>query len=95
MIIMIKIIIADDHPIVLGGLKQMIAGESDMELIGEAQNAAELLELFDKRSCDVLVLDISMPGVTSRLLRARPRAVRARCNRNASGAGRPATSART
>lgn len=59
---MIKIIIADDHPIVRGGLKQMIAGESDMELIGEARNAAELLELFGNCSCDVLVLDISMPG---------------------------------
>ena len=58
---MIKIIIADDHPIVRGGLKQMLAGESDMELIGEAQNAAELLELFSRHSCDVLVLDVSMP----------------------------------
>src|SRR3990172_4337898 len=59
---MIKIIIADDHPIVRGGLKQIVAGESDMELVGEAQNGAELLELFGKHSCDVLVLDISMPG---------------------------------
>ena len=59
---MIRIIIADDHPVVREGVKQMLAGESDMELVGEAQNAAELLELFGKRSCDVLVLDISMPG---------------------------------
>ena len=59
---MIKIIIADDHPVVRGGLRQMVADESDMELVGEAQNGAELLELLGKRSCDVLVLDISMPG---------------------------------
>jgi two-component system, NarL family, invasion response regulator UvrY len=59
---MLKIIITDDHPVVRGGLKQLVADHSDMELVGEAQDAAELLELLGKRSCDVLVLDISMPG---------------------------------
>ena len=58
----IKIIITDDHPIVRRGLKQALAAETDMELIGEAQDAAVLFELFSKRSCDVLVLDISIPG---------------------------------
>lgn len=59
---MIRIIIADDHPIVRSGLKQLAAGEPDMELIGEAQNGTELLELLRTHSCDVLVLDFSMPG---------------------------------
>ena len=59
---MIKIIIADDHAIVRKGLKQILAAEGDMELVAEAADAAQLLELFHKCSCDVLVLDISMPG---------------------------------
>ena len=59
---MIKIIIADDHAIVRQGLRQMLAGVTDMEVIGEAKDAAELLELFRKQSCDVVVLDVSMPG---------------------------------
>ena len=59
---MIKIIIADDHAIVRQGLRQMLAGMTDMELVGEAKDAAELLELFRKQPCDVVVLDVSMPG---------------------------------
>ena len=59
---MIKIIIADDHPIIRGGLKQLIAGESDMEMVGEAENGTELLALLGRQPCDIVVLDISMPG---------------------------------
>ena len=59
---MLKIIIADDHAIVRSGLRQLLAGEADMKLIGEASNVADLLGLMRKQSCDVLVLDISMPG---------------------------------
>lgn len=59
---MLKIIIADDHAIVRNGLKLLLAGEADMEPVGEAKDAAELLELIHKQSCDVVVLDISMPG---------------------------------
>jgi DNA-binding NarL/FixJ family response regulator len=40
----------------------MVAEEPDMELVGEAENTAELLELLGTYSCDVLVLDVSMPG---------------------------------
>lgn len=60
--LMIKIIIADDHPIIRGGLKQMVSMESDMEFVGEAKNATELLTLLGRQPCDVVVLDISMPG---------------------------------
>jgi len=59
---MIKIIIADDHPIIRGGLKQMLDGESGMELVGEAENAVELLDLLGRQPCDLVVLDVSMPG---------------------------------
>jgi two-component system, NarL family, invasion response regulator UvrY len=59
---MIRIIIADDHAIVRNGLKQILADEAGMELIGEAKDANELLELVRRHSCDVVVLDLSMPG---------------------------------
>jgi len=59
---MIKILIADDHPIVREGLKQILAEEPDMGIFGEAQNSQEVLEVVQKQNWDVVVLDITMPG---------------------------------
>lgn len=59
---MIRILIADDHAIVRQGLKQIVAEEPDMKVLGEAQNAREVLEHTQKGDCDVVVLDITMPG---------------------------------
>lgn len=59
---MIKILIADDHSIVREGLKQIVAQEFDMEVLGEAGNAIELFEKLNKENWDILILDINMPG---------------------------------
>ena len=59
---MIKIFIADDHPVVRQGLKQMLAEEADMRVAGEAANATELLERVGKERWDIVLLDITMPG---------------------------------
>ncbi|MCI0485120.1 MAG: response regulator transcription factor [Blastocatellia bacterium] len=59
---MIRIIIADDHPIIRQGLKQILAAESDMVLVGEAGNAREVFELTRKQHYDIIVLDITLPG---------------------------------
>ncbi len=59
---MIKILIADDHPIVRRGLRQILVEQPDMAVLGEAQNAQELLDLARHDNWDVVVLDISMPG---------------------------------
>ena len=59
---MIKILIADDHAIVRRGLKQIVAGEPDMAVFGEAHDAREVLELVRKQDWDIAVLDITMPG---------------------------------
>ncbi len=59
---MIEIIIADDHPIVLKGLKEILSEEPDMKIIGEGQNAQQVLELVRQHRCDIVVLDITMPG---------------------------------
>ncbi len=58
---MIKILIADDHPIVRSGLKQIVIKEPGMVVDGEAQNAQELLALVRKQAWDVVVLDINLP----------------------------------
>lgn len=59
---MIKILIADDHAIVRQGLRQTVAGQPDMVVAGEAQNAHETLKLVREGEWDVVVLDITMPG---------------------------------
>jgi two-component system invasion response regulator UvrY len=59
---MIKILVADDHAIVREGLKQIVAEESDMVVVGEASNATELFTFFNNKSLDIIVLDINMPG---------------------------------
>ncbi len=64
---MIKILIADDHAVVRQGLKQIINDEPDMEICGEADNSAEILTFVRHRTCDVIILDITMPGGKSGL----------------------------
>jgi len=59
---MIKILIADDHPIVRKGLKDIIEEIPDMAVGGEASNGQEALEKVRKGDFDIVVLDISMPG---------------------------------
>ena len=59
----IKVAIADDHAIVRAGFKQFIEAQSDMELVAEASTGEEALALARKNRCDVLLLDISMPGL--------------------------------
>lgn len=60
---MIKIMIADDHPIVRAGLKQIIAEDSEMVVADEASNGHEVLDKACKKDFDVIVLDITMPGM--------------------------------
>jgi DNA-binding NarL/FixJ family response regulator len=59
---MIRIAIADDHAIVRGGLKQIIATTSDIEVAGEATNGQEVLERMSEWQADLLLLDMAMPG---------------------------------
>ena len=60
---MINILIADDHPIIRYGLKQLISEEPDMKVTGEAENAAGVFEMIKKNNYDVLILDMSFPDV--------------------------------
>jgi DNA-binding NarL/FixJ family response regulator len=58
----IKIMLADDHDIVRDGVKAIISGTSDIEVVAEAGSAEEVLDQLEHIVPDVLLLDISLPG---------------------------------
>lgn len=60
---MIKIILADDHKVVRQGLRQIFALAPDITVVGEAGSAQELLTLLPVVKCDILLLDMTMPGL--------------------------------
>ncbi len=59
---MIKILIADDHPVVREGLKLILSKASDILVGGEALNGQEVIDKIDAEPFDVVVLDLNMPG---------------------------------
>ncbi len=59
---MIRLFIADDHPIVRAGLSGIVADEADISVVGEANTGVELVERLRTVASDVLLLDVSMPG---------------------------------
>lgn len=59
---MIRIVIADDHTVVREGLKQMLSACADICVVGEASNGHEALTRLQECPCDLLLLDMSMPG---------------------------------
>ncbi|TKC92308.1 response regulator transcription factor [Trinickia terrae] len=61
---MIQILIADDHAIVRGGLKQIIATTTDIEVAGEAAHGAEVIDKLRVLQVDLLLLDMTMPGIS-------------------------------
>ncbi len=61
---MIRIVIAEDHAIVRAGLKQMFAIMPEMEVIAEAVDGESVLETLRVTRCEILLLDINMPGIS-------------------------------
>ena len=57
----IRVILADDHLVVRAGLKAVLAGNRDIEVVGEAANGREAIALVERLSPDVAVLDLDMP----------------------------------
>ncbi len=60
---MIKIILADDHQVVRKGLKALLASETDFNIVGEAGDGLETLNLAEQLQPDILVLDLMMAGI--------------------------------
>jgi DNA-binding NarL/FixJ family response regulator len=74
----IKIVLADNHPIVRQGLAQLLVGEPDMRVVGEAGDYCTTIKLIQEFSPQVVIMDISMPDLngveaTRRILSQYPR----------------------
>jgi DNA-binding NarL/FixJ family response regulator len=60
---LIRLVIADDHPIFRDGLRKLLSLEDDFEVVGEAKDGNEVLEIMREKEPDVLLLDLRMPGL--------------------------------
>ena len=59
----VTVALADDQPLVRSGLRMILEGEGDLEIVGEASDGEEAVELVTTARPDVLLLDVQMPGV--------------------------------
>lgn len=59
----IRVVLADDHPIVRDGIRNLLTRSSDISVIGEASDGHEAIRLVDELEPDVLLLDMEMPGI--------------------------------
>ncbi|HTZ83642.1 MAG TPA: response regulator transcription factor [Candidatus Acidoferrales bacterium] len=58
---LIRILAVDDHPLVRGGISGLVAGQTDMKLVGEASNGREAIQQFREHRPDVTLMDLQMP----------------------------------
>ena len=59
---MIRVLVADDHALIREGVKTLLAEEADIRVVAEARDGNEMFSILDVHKCDVLILDITMPG---------------------------------
>ncbi|WP_373502434.1 response regulator [Aestuariivirga sp.] len=69
----LRILLADDHPVVLAGIKSLVTAEEGLDVIGEAQDGLSALEMSEALQPDIAVIDISMPGLIGTALAGRMR----------------------
>ena len=62
------VVLADDHPVVLQGLRKLLESEPDFAILGEASDGLEALRLVEEQRPNVLVLDLMMPGMNGLVL---------------------------
>jgi DNA-binding NarL/FixJ family response regulator len=60
----IRVLIADDHPLIIAGVRRTIEHLDDIEVVGEAHSGPEILQLVARRDPTVVLMDLRMPGIT-------------------------------
>jgi two-component system nitrate/nitrite response regulator NarL len=73
----LKVLIADDHPLMLQGIRRALEASDDIDVVGEAHSGEEVLALVERRNPDLVLLDLHMPGLgglecVAELKRSRP-----------------------
>jgi DNA-binding NarL/FixJ family response regulator len=73
----VRVVVIDDHPVVRAGIVGLLAGEDDLEVVGEGSDGADALDLVERLRPDVVLMDLRMPRVdgataTGRLQSAHP-----------------------
>jgi DNA-binding NarL/FixJ family response regulator len=73
----LKVLIADDHPLMLQGIRRALEASDDIDVVGEARSGEEVLALVERRNPDLVLLDLHMPGLgglecVAELKRCRP-----------------------
>jgi len=58
----IKVLLADDHPLIIAGIRRTIDDLEDIEVVGEAHSGGELLQLVERRGPDTVLMDLNMPA---------------------------------
>jgi len=59
----IRILLVDDHAVVRAGLRMLLGADPELQIVGEAENGAQVLRLTDELAPDVVLMDISMPDM--------------------------------
>jgi len=59
----LKVLIADDHPLVIAGIRRALEHDEDIDIVGEAHSGSELLQLVERRRPGVVLMDLKMPGI--------------------------------
>ncbi len=60
----IRLFLVDDHQLVRDGIKALLTGINDMEIVGEANNGKELLDKMEQATPDIILMDISLPDLS-------------------------------
>jgi DNA-binding NarL/FixJ family response regulator len=73
----LKVLIADDHPLMLQGIRRALEASDDIDVVGEARSGEEVMALVERRNPDLVLLDLHMPGLgglecVAELKRSRP-----------------------
>jgi DNA-binding NarL/FixJ family response regulator len=59
----VRVLLADDHPVLIAGIRRVLEGNENIEIVGEAHSGPEVLALIERRRPQLVLLDLRMPGV--------------------------------